>query len=94
MTWLQKLMPARIRTQGGNKRNVPEGLWGKCEGCGAVLYQPEVESNQRVCPKCGFQYGVKTGSAAGKAFKFLVILVILGGIAWAIWTYVLPKLGF
>jgi acetyl-CoA carboxylase carboxyl transferase subunit beta len=54
MTWLQKLMPARIRTQGGNKRNVPEGLWGKCEGCGAVLYQPEVESNQRVCPKCGF----------------------------------------
>ena len=57
MTWLQKLMPARIRTQGGNKRNVPEGLWGKCEGCGAVLYQPEVESNQRVCPKCGYYKG-------------------------------------
>jgi len=50
--------------------------------------------DSHVCPKCGFQYGVKTGSAAGKVFKFLVILVILGGIAWAIWTYVLPKLGF
>jgi acetyl-CoA carboxylase carboxyl transferase subunit beta len=54
MSWLQKLMPARIRTQGGNKRNVPEGLWGKCEGCGAVLYQPELERSLKVCPKCGF----------------------------------------
>jgi acetyl-CoA carboxylase carboxyl transferase subunit beta len=54
MTWLQKLMPARIRTQGGAKRNVPEGLWGRCEGCGAVLYQPEMEANLQVCPKCGF----------------------------------------
>ena len=54
MSWLQKLMPARIRTQGGSKRTVPEGIWGKCEGCGAVLYQPELEANLQVCPKCGF----------------------------------------
>lgn len=58
MSWLQKLMPARIRTQGGTKRNVPEGLWGKCEGCGAVLYQPELERSLRVCPKCGFHMPV------------------------------------
>ncbi len=54
MSWLNKLMPKRIRTQGGDKRKVPEGLWGKCEGCGAVLYQPELEANQQVCPKCSF----------------------------------------
>jgi acetyl-CoA carboxylase carboxyl transferase subunit beta len=54
MSWLSKLMPKRIRTQGGDKRKVPEGLWGKCEGCGAVLYQPELEANQQVCPKCNF----------------------------------------
>ena len=52
MSWLQKLMPARIRTEGGNKRNVPEGLWEKCEKCGAVLYGPELERNLEVCPKC------------------------------------------
>ena len=52
MTWLSKLMPKRIRTQGGDRRKVPEGLWAKCEGCGAVLYQPEVEANLQVCPKC------------------------------------------
>jgi acetyl-CoA carboxylase carboxyl transferase subunit beta len=52
MTWLSKLMPKRIRTQGGDKRKVPEGLWAKCDGCGAVLYQPEIEANLQVCPKC------------------------------------------
>jgi acetyl-CoA carboxylase carboxyl transferase subunit beta len=52
MSWLSKLMPARIRTQGKPKRNVPEGLWEKCPACSAVLYGPELERNLRVCPKC------------------------------------------
>ncbi len=53
MSWFQKLMPSRIRTEGGNKRNVPEGLWTKCGSCAAVLYRPELERNLAVCPKCG-----------------------------------------
>jgi acetyl-CoA carboxylase carboxyl transferase subunit beta len=52
MSWFQKLMPSRIRTEGGNKRNVPEGLWTKCDTCAAVLYRPELERNLAVCPKC------------------------------------------
>lgn len=56
MSWLQKLMPSRIRTQGGNKRAVPEGLWEKCERCSAVLYRPELERNLEVCPKCGHHH--------------------------------------
>jgi len=46
-------MPSRIRTEGGTKRNVPEGLWTKCGSCAAVLYRPELERNLAVCPKCG-----------------------------------------
>jgi acetyl-CoA carboxylase carboxyl transferase subunit beta len=53
MSWLQKLMPSRIRTEGGSKRTVPEGLWTKCDSCQAVLYRPELERNLSVCPKCG-----------------------------------------
>ena len=45
-------MPSRIRTEGGNKRNVPEGLWTKCTACEQVLYRPELERNVNVCPKC------------------------------------------
>ncbi len=58
MSWLQKLMPARIRTQGGTRRAVPEGLWTKCEGCGVALYQPELERNLKVCPKCGHHMAI------------------------------------
>jgi len=59
MSWFQKLMPARIRTEGGNKRNVPEGLWTKCAACAAVLYRPELERNLAVCPKCNNHMYIK-----------------------------------
>ena len=54
MSWFEKLMPLRIRTEGGAKKAVPEGLWTKCPGCGAILYRAEMERNLDVCPKCGF----------------------------------------
>ena len=53
MSWFEKLMPSRIRTEGGNKKAVPEGLWAKCPSCNAVLYRAEMERNMEVCPKCG-----------------------------------------
>jgi len=53
MSWFKKFRPSRIRTEGGNKRNVPEGLWTTCSVCTAVLYRPELERNLQVCPKCG-----------------------------------------
>jgi len=52
MTWFEKLMPTRIRTDGVRKRAVPEGLWAKCPGCSAILYRAEMERNMDVCPKC------------------------------------------
>jgi acetyl-CoA carboxylase carboxyl transferase subunit beta len=52
MSWFEKLMPSRIRTDGASKRGVPEGLWAKCPGCSAILYRAEMERNLDVCPKC------------------------------------------
>ena len=54
MSWYEKLVPSRIRTDSRNKHQIPEGLWSKCEECSAVLYGAELERNLRVCPKCGF----------------------------------------
>jgi len=61
MSWLKKIMPARIRTEGGpaRKRSVPEGLWEKCDSCGAVLYRPELEENLEVCPKCAHHMPIR-----------------------------------
>jgi acetyl-CoA carboxylase carboxyl transferase subunit beta len=52
MSWLEKLLPPRIK-QGGSRKSVPEGLWTKCPGCEAVLYSAELERSLNVCPKCG-----------------------------------------
>lgn len=53
MSWFDKLLPSVIRTEGSAKKAVPEGLWNKCPGCGAILYRAEMERNMDVCPKCG-----------------------------------------
>jgi len=54
MSWFEKLVPARIRTEANNRRRtVPEGVWSKCESCNAMLYRAELERNLNVCPKCG-----------------------------------------
>ncbi len=55
MNWFEKLLPSKIRTSGGNdKKNVPEGLWAKCDRCDAIIYRAELERNQEVCTKCDF----------------------------------------
>ena len=52
MSWFKKLLPSRIKTQGANKRSVPEGIWTKCDVCSSVLYRAELARNDEVCPKC------------------------------------------
>ncbi len=40
------------------KRGVPEGLWLKCQGCGASVYKKEVQQHLNVCPKCEHHFYV------------------------------------
>ena len=52
MNWFKKILPSRIKTGGNGRHTVPEGVWTKCNDCGAVLYREELDSNLEVCPKC------------------------------------------
>ena len=53
MSWLQKLLPPKIKRDAGSpKKAMPEGLWSKCESCESVLYRADLEKNLHVCPKC------------------------------------------
>lgn len=53
MSWFEKLLPSRIRTEGTTeKKSIPEGLWHQCTECQSVLYRAELERNNEVCPKC------------------------------------------
>ena len=60
MSWLQKLLPPKIKRGDTSARNksIPEGLWSKCEGCESVLYRSDLEGNLSVCPKCGHHHRV------------------------------------
>ena len=54
MSWIDKILPSGVRSEAVSKSSstVPEGLWKKCVKCDAVLYRPDVERNEDVCPKC------------------------------------------
>ena len=59
MSWLQKLLPPKIKRAEGARKSIPEGLWCKCPACEAVLYTTDLESNQSVCPKCGHHHRLR-----------------------------------
>lgn len=52
MSWFKRLLTSKIHTDSSQKKGVPEGLWNKCNSCGATVYHSELARNFYVCPKC------------------------------------------
>src|SRR5690606_6402127 len=40
------------------KKEIPDGLWTKCNGCSAILYNKELKANLYVCSKCGYHFRI------------------------------------
>lgn len=40
------------------KKEIPDGLWTKCEACSETLYNKTIEENLKVCPKCGYHFSL------------------------------------
>lgn len=38
------------------KKEIPEGLWTKCQQCGQPIYKKTLEENLKVCPKCNYHF--------------------------------------
>ncbi len=51
MSWFEKIIPSRIKTQSRSK-SVPEGLWIQCTVCNAQLFKNDLDRNLKVCPQC------------------------------------------
>lgn len=49
MSWLEKILPSITSIA---KKNIPEGLWSKCQKCDATLYAEELKQQVFVCPQC------------------------------------------
>jgi acetyl-CoA carboxylase carboxyl transferase subunit beta len=68
MSWLDKLLPPRMKRTSEGSRRVPEGVWVKCPSCDATLYSADLEASQYVCPKC--EHHLRIG--ARKRLDFLL----------------------
>jgi acetyl-CoA carboxylase carboxyl transferase subunit beta len=54
---------AWFRRSAGNieenqSRELPDGLWTKCDKCGEILYKKQLEENAYTCPKCGNHFRI------------------------------------
>ena len=45
-----------FRANADKKRDMPEGLWHKCPGCGEVIHELELKKSLRVCPHCNYHF--------------------------------------
>ncbi|MBF0585664.1 acetyl-CoA carboxylase carboxyltransferase subunit beta [Prosthecochloris sp. N3] len=55
MVWFKRAKPS-IFTK--NKRDMPEGLWWKCESCGAMLHRKQVEDHLFTCFECSHHFRI------------------------------------
>ena len=42
------------------KKDIPDGLWVKCERCEEILYKKELAKNLWICEKCGYHFKVSS----------------------------------
>ncbi|WGW04189.1 acetyl-CoA carboxylase, carboxyltransferase subunit beta [Tropicibacter oceani] len=52
MNWITNYVRPRINSI-FSRREVPENLWSKCDGCGTMLFHREISDNLNVCTNCG-----------------------------------------
>lgn len=40
------------------KKNMPDGLWVRCESCNCMVYKKTVEEKMSVCPECNYHFRI------------------------------------
>ncbi len=59
MTWFRR---SKQNIAGDNiRKDVPDGLWTKCEGCGEIIHKKQLEDSLFTCLKCDYHFRI--GSA-------------------------------
>jgi len=55
MDWFKR---AKIGLIPQAKKELPNGLWVKCQDCNEIIYNKELARNAHVCLKCGFHFRI------------------------------------
>ena len=54
----QRDVPSRLETV--ERKEIPDGLWVKCNRCSQITYNKDLEKNLKVCPKCDFHFRINS----------------------------------
>jgi acetyl-CoA carboxylase carboxyl transferase subunit beta len=57
MEWFRKAKEGLIPQR---KKEIPDGIWIKCDSCGEIIYRNELEKNLWVCSKCDHHFRIKS----------------------------------
>jgi len=55
MAWFNR---DKEKLPGGAKRQIPDGVWIKCDSCGEILYRKEISRQMEICPKCRHHFRI------------------------------------
>lgn len=55
MSWFKRERPSVLTEK---KRDMPEGLWWKCDECGATIHRKQLEDNLYTCSNCGNHFRI------------------------------------
>jgi len=57
MEWFRKAKEGLISQR---KKEIPNGIWVKCDSCAEIIYRKELDKNLWVCPKCDYHFRIKS----------------------------------
>jgi acetyl-CoA carboxylase carboxyl transferase subunit beta len=57
MDWFRKSKEGLVSQQ---KKEIPDGLWTKCKGCGEVIYSRVLKESLWVCPSCNYHFRINS----------------------------------
>jgi len=55
MDWFRRVKKSIFPTE---KKQIPDGLWVKCDGCEEIIYKKELVKNLHVCHKCNHHFRI------------------------------------
>jgi acetyl-CoA carboxylase carboxyl transferase subunit beta len=57
MEWFRKAKEGLIPQR---KKDIPDGIWVKCDSCGEIIYRKQLEKDLWVCSKCDHHFRIKS----------------------------------
>jgi acetyl-CoA carboxylase carboxyl transferase subunit beta len=57
MEWFRKAKEGLIPQR---KKEIPDGIWVKCDSCGEIIYRKQLEKDLWVCSKCDHHFRIKS----------------------------------